>query len=513
MWENGQHVAILKYGDSLPDELIQTNPEFCLYYSWILISAGQIQKAKPFLESAELKTKNLIQENDSINGTGQYHQKLLGKIAVAFAYLNSHEEHSGKIFDYCKTAMENLTDDDPLWYSWAWFSYGIAHFSNGDLPESSVSFKNAFEYSKKSGNIYLISTIAIRMAENEQQLGHYKLAYKKCSELLVLMKDKGYSEIANAEWTYAALFFIMGITEFMWADIDRGYENIKIAYNLSKKGKDIYLQLFILMVYTVLLRELNDVESEKKSVELEDRMKHADVPPFFTSMYIGWKIYLFIEKGQIDQANAIISEYGLSLDKKKTYSNEGAYAAYVLLLLVQSKLDEAEFLLAELYALANEGKRVEKLIGLKISYAILYKMRGKQEKAVANMIEAMEMAAGENLIYYFLTYRQLTNDLMKEVFKALSITKTKIPEKFVDSLQLAIIRWDKTRKPPFGLDLSARELDTLKLIDKDLSNQEIADKLFISLNTVKTHLKNIYSKLEVDNRQKAVGEAKKHGLI
>lgn len=513
MWENGQHVAILKYGDSLPDELIQTNPEFCLYYSWILISAGQIQKAKPFLESAELKTKNLIQENDSINGNIQYHQKLLGKIAVAFTYLYSLEEHSGKIFDYCKTAMENLTDDDPLWYSWAWFSSGIAHFSNGDLLESSVSFNNAFEYSKKSGNIYLISTIAIRMAENEQQLGHYKSAYKKCSELLVLMKDKGYSDIAKTEWTYAALYFIMGITEFMWADIDRGYENMTIAYNLSKKGKDIYLRIFILMVYTVLLHELDEVESEKKSIELEEIMKQTDAPPFLAPMYIGWKIYMFIEKGQIDQANAIISEYGLGLDKKKTHSNEGAYAAFVLLLLEQCKFDEAEFLLSELYALANEGKRVEKLIGLKISYAILYKMRGNSEKAVANMIEAMEMAAGENLIYYFLTYRQLTNDLMKEVFTALTTTKTKIPEKFVDSLKFALNRYDNHKKIHAGIDLSARELDTLKLIDKDLSNQEIADKLFISLNTVKTHLKNINLKLEVDNRAKAVAKAKELGLI
>ena len=64
MWQNGKHSAILKYGDMLPDELIKTNPEFCLYYSWILISAGQIQKAEPFLASAELNTKNLIHGNN-----------------------------------------------------------------------------------------------------------------------------------------------------------------------------------------------------------------------------------------------------------------------------------------------------------------------------------------------------------------------------------------------------------------------------------------------------------------
>jgi LuxR family maltose regulon positive regulatory protein len=404
--------------------------------------------------------------------------------------------------------MENLSDDDPLWYSWAWFSYGIAHFSNGNLLESSVSFNNAFEYSVKTGNIYLISTIAIRMAENEQQLGHYKSAFKKCSDLLAIMKDKGYSEIAKVEWTYAALYLIMGITEFMWADLDLANEKIKIAYALSKKGKDIYLQIFILMVYNASLLELDVLESEKKSIELENLMKQTDCHPYLTTMYIGWKIYLNIRKGRIEQANDTVSEYGLSLDKEISYLNEGAYASYVSLLLVQSKLDEAEILLSRLSALANEGKWFEKLIGLKISYSILFKMRGNHEKAVAILIEAMEMAAGENLLSYFLTYRHMTNDLLNEVIRVHATTKTKIPGKFVENLKLALDRLDNQKKHPVGIDLSTREMETLKLIAQDLSNQKIADKLFISLNTVKTHLKNIYLKLEVDNRAKAVAKAK-----
>ena len=242
-------------------------------------------------------------------------------------------------------------------------------------------------------------------------------------------------------------------------------------------------------------------------------MKRTDVHPVLITMYIGWKIYLFIEKGQIDQANNTISEYGLSLDKEKSYSNEYAYAAYVSLLLAQSKLDEAEILLSELYALAKEGNRIEKLIGLKVSYSILYKMRGNQEKAVANLIEAMEMAAGENLLYYFLTYRHLTKDLLNEVFRVHATARNRIPKKFIDNLKLALDRWDKHKKIHVGIELSARELDILKLIDKDLSNQEIADKLFISLNTVKTHLKNIYLKLEVDNRAKAVAKAKELRIV
>ena len=475
MWEMGQHAAILKYGEMLPDELIKKNPDFCLYYAWILIAAGKIQKAEPFLVSAENIIEKLI-NNDSSKEANQYNKKLLGKIAVAFAYLNSHKEHSQKIFDYCKTAKENLSEDDPFWCSWAWFSSGIAWFSKGDLFESNKAFNNAFEYGKKSGNIYLISTIAIRMAENEQQLGHYKSAYKKCSDLLTLMKDKGYSEIAKTEWTFAALYFIMGVSKLMWADMDGAYVNIKIAYDLAKIGRDIYLKIFILMVYSIVLKERGDIELKKIIEEMDLMLKQNDVPPFLTSSYIGWKIFLCIENNQIDEANKMISEYGLEPVKKITHANEGAYSSYVRLLLAQNKLDEAELLLSELYALADDNKAIEKIIELKISYAVLFKLRGNQAKAIAILIEAIEFASDENLLYYFVNEHERIKDLMKEAFKVLAVTKTNIPAKFVDSIKLAIERKEKLKKINFGIDLSVRETDTLKLIE-DLSNQEIADKI------------------------------------
>ncbi len=511
LWEKGQHSAIMKYGDSLPDELILTNPEFCLYYSWILISAGQIQKAEPFLVSAENIIEKLI-NNDLSKEAIQYHKKLSGKIAVAFAYLNSHKEHSQKIFDYCKTAKDNLSEDDPFWCSWAWFSYGIAWFSKGDIIESNKAFNKAFEYGKKSGNIYLISTIAIRMAENEQQFGRYKSAYKKCSDLLTLMKDKGYSEIAKTEWTFAALYLIMGISKLMWADMEGAYENIKTAYELSKNGKDIYLKIFILMVYSIVFNERSNSEFKKIIDELDLMIKQNDVPPFIKSSFIGWKIYLFTENNQIEEANNIVLEYGLDSGKKKTHANEGAYSAYARLLLIQNKLDEAEQLLSELYVLAVDNNAIEKIIELKLSYAVLFKLRGNQGKAISILIEAMELASDENLLFYFVNDYSRIKDLTTTAFKVLAATKTNIPAKFVDNLKLAIERKEKLKKVNFGIDLSARELDTLKLI-QNLSNQEIADKLFISLNTVKTHLKNIYLKFDVDNRTKAVAKAKELGLI
>ena len=63
------------------------------------------------------------------------------------------------------------------------------------------------------------------------------------------------------------------------------------------------------------------------------------------------------------------------------------------------------------------------------------------------------------------------------------------------------------------LELSKRELEILNLLARGHSNQEIAAKLFVSISTVKTHIQNLFEKLEVKRRIQAVEKAKRLNLI
>jgi DNA-binding CsgD family transcriptional regulator len=63
------------------------------------------------------------------------------------------------------------------------------------------------------------------------------------------------------------------------------------------------------------------------------------------------------------------------------------------------------------------------------------------------------------------------------------------------------------------LRLSARELEVLKLMADGLSNQQIAERLFVSLNTIKTHTSNLFLKMDVERRTQAIEMAKRLGLI
>ncbi|MEZ4949167.1 MAG: LuxR C-terminal-related transcriptional regulator [Saprospiraceae bacterium] len=63
------------------------------------------------------------------------------------------------------------------------------------------------------------------------------------------------------------------------------------------------------------------------------------------------------------------------------------------------------------------------------------------------------------------------------------------------------------------LGLSQREFEVLQLMAKGFSNQEIADELFLSLNTIKSHSSNIFSKMDVKRRTQAIDKAKSLGIL
>ncbi len=428
MWKNGQHAAIMKYGDLLPDELIKKNADFCLYYAWILIIAGQIQKAEPFLVSAEIITMQIINDKNSSEEDVRNNKKLSGKISVAFAYLYSITKESEKTFSYGKAAMENLSEDDPLWFSWGWYSVGMAEMYRENFKECIIAFENALEYGKKSGNIYLISTIANRLSTHEARMGLYTSSYKKCSDLITFMKESGYSQITKSECTYAGVYSSMAGIESMRTDFDDALENIKTAYNLCKNESNNTIKVHVLMVYSLALYGRGDLAGVKKMInEADNILKQNIVFPSTMSIYISMKGFMLIEQNELEKANHFFKENGLEYDKKIPYSYEHAYIDYARLLIIEMKFREAEIILSKLLKMALAANRIERIIETKVIYAILNKTTGEKEKAIKYLMEALEDAACENILMSFVLFHSGISDLLKEVYKIQATYKNKYP--------------------------------------------------------------------------------------
>lgn len=101
----------------------------------------------------------------------------------------------------------------------------------------------------------------------------------------------------------------------------------------------------------------------------------------------------------------------------------------------------------------------------------------------------------------------------KEIAEA--IQRTHLGEEIIEKAVSEKVLAKKEEKKKYAMheDLTKREQEVLGLIAEGLSNQEIADKLFITLKTVKTHVSNILSKLDVSDRTQATIYAFKHELV
>ncbi|KAA9325647.1 LuxR C-terminal-related transcriptional regulator [Adhaeribacter soli] len=514
MWEGGNHSAIMKYGDLLPADLVKKNATLSLFYSWTLIASGQVQKAAPFLIAAEENVRERLKDPTATEEEVCGDKKLFGKIAVALGYKYTFLGNPEKIFSYCKIAMENLSEDDPLWFSWGWYLTGMAQQAAENILESIEAQKKAMEYGKKAGNNYLITSIAISLAYSETRLGLFKLSHKRCANLLQLLQEQGYSEMLKSEWSFAVLYGNMAAIEYFWADLDNALENIQKAYSLCQTEADVTTKAIVVLVYCLVLHGRGDMAaSEMKLKELDEVVKANAVNPNLKAMYVALKGGMLVLLNQPEKARSFFETNGLDPDKKITYADEHGYVAYALLLVSEHKVEQAFTLLARLYEMAAAQNRVERIIEIKIIYAVIYKFTGEKEKAVLNLVQSLEYAADNEIIMNHVNYLALINDLLLEVYKVQKTGKTKIPDSLLRKLKLTIAKREKQAKVIIPENLSSREVDTLQLIALELSNQEIADKLFVSLNTVKTHVKNIYAKLEVDNRKKAIEKGKALQLI
>jgi DNA-binding CsgD family transcriptional regulator len=99
------------------------------------------------------------------------------------------------------------------------------------------------------------------------------------------------------------------------------------------------------------------------------------------------------------------------------------------------------------------------------------------------------------------------------IWLAIKLVKPKVNTIEVEKRVIAVPGFTLNEVELSRLRISSRELEVLQLMAEGLSNQEIAERLFVSLNTIKTHTSNLFLKLEAERRTKAIEKAKRLSLI
>jgi LuxR family maltose regulon positive regulatory protein len=176
-------------------------------------------------------------------------------------------------------------------------------------------------------------------------------------------------------------------------------------------------------------------------------------------------------------------------------------------LLAAGRAADAIPLLERLLVAAEAGGREGGAIEAQLLLALAHEARGDTGQALVVLADALTRAESERFARIFLDVGAPMTALLKAAVRH---------GRAVDqaSALLAAAGAPSSAPVPQGLvdELSSRELDVLRLLRTDLTGPEIAAELVVSLNTVRTHTKNIFSKLGVTNRRAAVRRAHELGL-
>ena len=202
-------------------------------------------------------------------------------------------------------------------------------------------------------------------------------------------------------------------------------------------------------------------------------------------------------------------ERGLSVDDDLSYLREFEHLTLARALVGHHRdngdrsPDEAGRFLDRLLAAALEGHRTGSAIEVLVLQALHHQDRRDLPAALASLQRALTLAEPEGYVRVFLDEGPRMAALLRDA------AQQGVARDQVRRLLAGVSETVRSSPAPRGLvePLSSRELDVLRLLRSDLSGPDIARELTVSLNTVRSHTKSIYSKLGVNNRREAVSRA------
>ena len=271
--------------------------------------------------------------------------------------------------------------------------------------------------------------------------------------------------------------------------------------------------------WRVAMARIREAEGDLGSaLELLDEAERLYVGDFHPNVrpVPAMRARVLVAQGALGEALSWARERDLSSEDDLGYLREFEHITLARLLLARHAaepvgrfLDEATRLLERLLRAADEGARAGSVIEILVVQALAHQARGDLPAALASLERALTSAEPEGYVRLFVDEGRPMASLLR------AAAKQGIAPGYVRRLLAAVNQAaDRTPANQHLIEpLSERELDVLRLLGSDLDGPDIARELTVSLNTVRTHTKNIYAKLGVNSRRAAVRRGKELDLL
>ena len=507
IFRQGGIKTLLDWFQQLPIEHIRCKPQRLLIYAWVhFVGNTKMNNSNkdvdPLLEEAE----RLLIADHAQGAISEYRLlNMMAEINVLRGYVALHRNELQHAIELVEKAQPNISEDNTMMQSGASLNLGVCYFVTGQLELAEQALQNAIALARKDNSMVVIFPALKGLGQLHATRGQLRKAFEFYQQALTIIDDQQLYEMPDLGWIY------MGLGELMheWNDLETAevYFHKSIAC-INQHNWDYLQALDYLFLAKLKL-------AQGKMSEVIALTEHIDkfqlTPPLFPLCPPPdqLRVQIWLARGDLSKVQQWMENSGLDIEDKLEAADEAKYIIFARTLIALKKNNEALKLLARLLLAAEQGKRTSVVIEILILQALARQAQGNTKQALMVLERALDSAEPEGFIRLFTDEGASMAALLK--FITGSEYAKKLLKAFGDDKGDTISVTNETFK--LTEPLSQKELKTLQLLISGLSNKEIAEQLFVSPNTVKTHLRNVYDKMQVNNRTQAIVRARELNLI
>jgi LuxR family transcriptional regulator, maltose regulon positive regulatory protein len=510
MSRDRREAQLRRWIEALPEEVFDHRPVLAVGHAAVLMSTGETRGVEARLRTAERwvdairgRPAGSMPADLVVADPGEL-PKVPGLISVYRAGLALMAGDVEGTMSHGREAMAALVDDDHLGQGAATALMGIASWRLGDLATAEAAYAETMRQLGLEGYVADVLGCAITLAELQTTQGRLRDAERTYRDALDLAAHQGSGPLRGTPDMHVGLSEIAVERD----DLDAAKEHLRIGHELGDHlGMPRYPHRWRIAEARVRGVE-GDLAGALALLDEAERVYDGDFSPDVRPV-AAMRARVWVRQGRTDLAFAWAEERRLSVSDEPEYLREFEHVTLARLLLARADVGVAEFL-GRLLTAAEAGGRLGSALEILVLHALASHQRGDTVGAVADTTRALDLAETEGYVRTFTDEGPALATLLRAAAE-----RGVAPSYVARLLQTDGPRAPEARRRAGVLvdPLSERELDVLRLLASELTGPEIARHLVVSLNTVRTHTKNIYAKLGVSSRRAAVRMADELGLL
>jgi LuxR family maltose regulon positive regulatory protein len=514
MLRSRQEAAVLGWLERLPDEVVRVRPVLSVGFAGALLAGGEYEAVEARLRDAErwldgatgIRQGSQAPAAEMVVVDDTEFRRLPAEIELYRAAQALVRGDGPGTVRHARRALELSPADEHLGRASAAALMGLASWASGDLEAGHSGYAECMAGLRRAGHIADTFGCAIALADIRRTQGRLGEAMRTYEQALQRAPQQGGPVLRGTADMYVGM-----------SEVHRERDDLPAATQQLLRSQELGEHTGLPQNryrWRVAMARIREAEGDLGgALDLLNEAERLYAGDFFPNVrpVPALKARVRVAQGELGEALGWARERGLSVADDLSYLREFEHVTLARVLLARYTaeraarfIQEATRLLERLLRAAEEGQRTGSVIEILVLQALARQAQDDVPAALASLRRALTLAEPEGYVRIFADEGPPMASLLR------AAAKLRIAPGYVRRLLAAVNKTGDGTPASQGLiePLSERELDVLRLLGTDLGGPEIARELIVSLNTVRTHTKNIYAKLGVNNRRAAVRRAR-----